>query len=65
VLGGIFSFRGYEMVLYVEPEGLPARLEGLMWNGDSLRDYHVNLRIRWLKIKQNKYLSQVVEFRWS
>jgi hypothetical protein len=62
--GGIFVFRGQEMLLFLEPDGPPPRLEGPMFNGGQLRDYQILFHIPRFNMKLGRYLSQVVTFRW-
>jgi hypothetical protein len=62
--GGLFTFRGYMLLLYLEPEGPPEPLSGLVFNGEDLGMARLNFHNEEINFTGGNYLSQVVRLRW-
>lgn len=59
VLAGIFLFRGFQFLLYLEPEG-PQDLTGIYFKGEHLRGIGLMFQTLTANIKIGKHLSHAV-----
>lgn len=64
VEGGLFVFRGQSFLLFLEPQGPPQPLHGLMLNGEDLGRSQLNFHNVTINFKEGKYLSQVLNIDW-
>jgi hypothetical protein len=62
--GGLFTFRGMNLLLFLEPEGPPEPLDGVFINGEDLGYAQLNFHNREIKTSVGKYLSQVIRIDW-
>lgn len=62
--GGLFVFRGQQMLLFLEPGGAPPNLSGLQWNGEDLGNCQFNFHNTKITVKQGKHISQVLKIHW-
>jgi hypothetical protein len=63
--GGLFTFRGMNLLLFLEPEGPPEPLDGVLLNGEDLGYAQLNFHNREIKASVGKYLSQVIRIDWQ
>lgn len=64
IAGGCFWFRGYRLLLYLEPAGPPERLTGIVVNGEDLGNSQLNYHNRRIDFLQGRHVSQVVHVDW-
>lgn len=64
IVGGIFSFAGWRLFLYLDSEGPPADLGGVSFAGANLGDGDLLFHPKGLKVMCGKYLSHVLECAW-
>jgi hypothetical protein len=64
IAGGLFSFRGFRFLLFLDPEGPPERLTGIGFPGDDWSNSQLNYHNKKIKFTLGKYLSQVMEITW-
>jgi hypothetical protein len=62
--GGLFSFRGFLYLLFLEPDGPPDPLDGVLHGGEDLGQCQLNFHNREISDKERGYLSQVVTVKW-
>ena len=62
--GGLFSFRGFRFLLFLDAEGPPERLTGIGFPGDDWSNSQLNYHNKKINFTLGKYLSQVVEITW-
>ena len=62
--GGLFMFRGQSFLLFLEPEGPPQPLHGLMLNGEDLGQAQLNFHNVQINVNEGKYLSQILDIDW-
>ncbi len=60
VVAGIFVFRGFQFLLYLEPEG-PQDLTGIYFKGEHLRGTSLMFQTLTANIKIGKHLSHAVK----
>jgi hypothetical protein len=60
VVAGVFLFRGFQFLLYLEPEG-PQDLRGLSFKGESLEGAGLMYQTLKVNIQIGKYVSHVVK----
>lgn len=64
--GGLFTFRGQGFLLYLESEGPPEPLTGIMWNADDLGGVQLNLHNKKIDVfDREKNRSQVLLIKWK
>jgi hypothetical protein len=64
IAGGLFSFRGFRFLLFLDSEGPPERLTGIGFPGDDWSNSQLNYHNQKFKLVLGKYLSQLVNIRW-
>ena len=64
VEGGLFSFRGQRLLLFLEDEGPPQPLRGVSIDGEDLGDAQLNFHLKEIKVMQGEYLSEILTFEW-
>ncbi|HMB03593.1 MAG TPA: hypothetical protein VKP69_07615 [Isosphaeraceae bacterium] len=64
IIGGLFSFRGFRLLLELAPEGPPQQLSGLGLNGEDWGYSQLNFHNQRINECQDRYLSQVVYLDW-
>jgi hypothetical protein len=64
IAGGLFSFRGFIFLLFLEPEGLAQPLIGLSFDGEDLGQCQINFHNKQARAVVGKYLSHVVQTNW-
>lgn len=62
--GGLFLFRGFTFLLFLEENGLPAGLNGVSFNGEDLSRSQLYFRHREAIDKTGIYKSQILTFEW-
>jgi hypothetical protein len=62
--GGIFSFRGFIFLLFLEEDGPPPRLTGISVFDEDLGKSQLNFHNQQAIEKVGKYTSQILEFTW-
>jgi hypothetical protein len=62
--GGLFSFRGNMLLLFLESEGPPIPLDGIAMNGEDLGNAQFNFHNEQIFVNTGKYRSQVIDIRW-
>jgi hypothetical protein len=62
--GGIFIFRGFPMILYLEPEGLPVPLTGIHIGDIDLGKCQMNFHNHQISENYRGYRSQVIKIDW-
>ena len=60
VVAGVFLFRGFQFLLYLEPEG-PQDMRGLSFKGENLANATLLFQTLNLNIKVGKYLFHIVK----
>ncbi len=61
--GGLFTFRGLRLLLFLEAEG-PPRLAGISLEGEDLGKAEVSYHIGLIRVMNGKYLSELQTFTW-
>jgi hypothetical protein len=64
VIGGAFLFLGHRFLLWLDANGPPSSLRGVGVGDDNWSRAGSLHHLKALKLKQGKYLSQRVRFRW-
>jgi hypothetical protein len=62
--GGLFSFRGFNYLLFLESEGSPHPIGGVFMGPEDLGDCQLNFHNDRIKQNEKGYLSQVVNISW-
>jgi hypothetical protein len=62
--GGIFIFRGFPMILFLEPEGLPTPLTGIQIGNYDLGNCQMNFHNHEITENQRGLRSQVLKISW-
>jgi len=62
--GGLFSFRGFLYMLFLETDGPPGPLHGVFLEGEDLGHCQLNFHNREISDVERGYLSQVLTVRW-
>lgn len=65
VAGGLFSFRGFRYLLFLEPEGLTQLPSGIGLPGENWGGWQLNFHNEEMRETAGKYLSQVVLVNWQ
>jgi hypothetical protein len=65
VEAGIFSFRGWTFLLYLEDEGPPEPLSGIYVNGEDLGDSVLAFHGKQLNFKIGRFVSHRMKFDWQ
>lgn len=60
VVAGLFTFRGFQFLLYLDPEG-PTDLRGLFFNGEHLAATELLFQTLTLRIQIGKHISHIVK----
>lgn len=63
--GGLFTFRGYRFLLFLEPEGPPQPLSGVYFGGEDVGHSHLNFHLDYINEDLGKFRSQVITFDWN
>lgn len=64
VEGGLFSIRGLRFFLSLEEEGPPRPLSGILIDDEDLGRAQMRLRMTEMRVKDGKFLSQILTFKW-
>jgi hypothetical protein len=64
VAGGLFSFRGFRFLLFLEPEGIKQLPSGVGFPGEDWGISQLNFHNEQMRAKVGKYLSHVTEIKW-
>jgi hypothetical protein len=64
VEGGIFTFRGITLLLFLEPEGPPEPLAGIVIAGMDLGGAQLNFHNKEIRAMGGKYVSHVLRIHW-
>lgn len=63
--GGLFTFRGQGFLLYLESEGPPEPLAGIIWNADDLGGVQLNFHNQRIDVlDREKNRSQALIIKW-
>jgi hypothetical protein len=62
--GGLFSFRGPLLVLWLEVGGPPAALAGVSIDGENLANAELKYHLKRIAVKMGRYVSQIMTFSW-
>ncbi len=62
--GGLFSFRGFWFLLFLEPEGPPTPLTGLSIEGEDLGQCQLNFHNRQMYEDMGGHRSQILTIDW-
>jgi len=65
VEGGLFSFRGQRLLLFLEQEGPPEPLDGIRLDGEDLGFAQLNFHNEQITVKTGRYPSQELKIDWS
>jgi hypothetical protein len=63
--GGLFLFRGFCFLLFLEPEGPPDPLTGIDFAGEDLGHAQLNFHNRQINEDVGKFRSQVLTIDWD
>lgn len=64
VEGGLFTFRGFTFLLFLESDGPPQPITGLVMNGEDIGNAQLLLHNKEFKCTLGRYLSQSVKIIW-
>ena len=64
VEAGLFSFRGQRLLLFLEEEGPPQPLTGVLIDGEDLGNAQLSFHLKEIEVMQGEYLSEVLTFVW-
>jgi len=62
--GGLFTFRGFHYLLFLEADGPPQPLDGVFVAAEDLGNCQLNFHNRRVDENEKGYLSQVLEISW-
>jgi hypothetical protein len=62
--GGLFTFRGLFVLLFLEPDGPPEPLQGVIFNGEDIGNATLNFHNQRFKQTHGKYLSHQLRMKW-
>lgn len=64
IIGGLFRFRGFRLLLYLDSQGPPERLTGIGMNGEDWGTSQLNFHNQRIDEYERQHLSQVVYLDW-
>lgn len=63
--GGIFTFRGMMILLFLHPDGAPPKLNGIRVDGEDLGNCMLQFHCRKITSKVGHFASQVLTIDWT